>query len=215
MHQDMRCNKDEAHMECKPDPSMQMTGVASESADARPPPFFCGPRPYFPFTGFYDSMDNTIHNDVPLANAVGRTDVEQCCWWGRGSARAAGVCLFGKLNYYLSDVFPGVDFCKNPSSVCSGSFSYTLMWITGMFVWVEYAQSDALYSDALDRFVQGETTEQEVIDVISDLLDNGMNKEHRLANFQLTLNALEIEYSSVQQNENTYDSLNLGAINSD
>lgn len=25
---------------------------------------------------------------------------------------------------------------ENPGSICSGSFSYSLMWITGMFIWV-------------------------------------------------------------------------------
>lgn len=64
-----------------------------------------------------------------------------------------------------------------------------------MFVWVEYAQSNALYSDALDRFVDGEITDQELIDIISDSLDSGMNKEHRLTNFQLALNTLEVELS--------------------
>jgi hypothetical protein len=58
---------------------------------------------------------------------------------------------------------------------------------------VEYAQSDALYSDALDRYVIGEAEDVELIDIISDLLDRGRNKEHRLTNFQLALTALEIE----------------------
>ena len=48
LSQDMRCHKDEAFMECKPDPAMQMTGVLSENAGANPPPFFCGPKQYFP-----------------------------------------------------------------------------------------------------------------------------------------------------------------------
>lgn len=117
------------------------------------------------------------------------------CNLGRGSARVAGVCLYGKLNYYFKDLFPGIDFCENPSSICSSAFSFSLMWITGMFVWVEYAQPNALYSDALDRFVEGEITDQELIDIISDSLDSGMNKEHRLTNFQLALNTLEVELS--------------------
>lgn len=126
-YQDMRCDKDEAFMECKPDPAMQITGVGIEDAGAQPPPFFCGPRQYFPFTGFYDSIDNTVKKDASLSNAIGRSDVEACCWWGRGSARATGVCLYGKLNYYLKELFPGVDFCQNPGSICSGTFSFTLM----------------------------------------------------------------------------------------
>lgn len=100
--------------------------------------------------------------------------------------------MYGKLNYYLRDLFPAIDFCENPSSICSSPFSFSLMWITGMFVWIEYAQSDELYSDSLSRFVKGEILDQELIDVISDRLDYGRNKEHRLANFQLALNTLEI-----------------------
>ena len=125
-----------------------------------------------------------------------------------------GVCMYGKLNYYLKDFYPGVDFCKNPGSICSGSFSFTLMWVTGMFVWVsyvgvsskctvvialtstrfkiEYAQSDVVYSDALDQYVVGKIGDQELIDTISDRLDYGRNKERRFTNFRLALNALEI-----------------------
>ena len=134
--QDMRCDKDEAFMECKPDPSMQMTGISTETAQPKPPPFFCGSRQFFPFTGYYDSIDDSVKNDSPSSNVVGRQNVESCCWWGRGSARATGVCLYGKLNFYLGEYFSGVDFCQNPGSICSGSFSYSLMWITGMFIWV-------------------------------------------------------------------------------
>merc|ERR1712166_626022 len=32
---------------------------------------------------------------------TGRTDVEGCCWWGRGVIQTTGVCNFGKLNYYM------------------------------------------------------------------------------------------------------------------
>ncbi|KAL7522748.1 hypothetical protein ACHAWX_007432 [Stephanocyclus meneghinianus] len=191
-YQDMRCDKDEIFMECKPDPDMQVTGVAKDNP-GEPPPFFCGPKDYFSFTGFYDSAQKSIINDVAKANRLGRVDVESCCWWGRGAAQAAGVCMYGKLNYYLKSLFPSVDLCKYPGSVCSGPYSFTLMWITGMFVWVENAQSDSLYSDALDRYVLGEIDDQELVDTISDRLASGRDKEQRLTNFQLALTALEIQ----------------------
>lgn len=63
-------------MECAPDPALQMTAVAALDrasvgavADAYgPPPFFCGPRRYFPFTGYYDGESNTVRNEEPFAN---------------------------------------------------------------------------------------------------------------------------------------------------
>ena len=68
-----------------------------------------------------------FNNESPSPNSSGRTDVEGCCWWGRGviqttvrlydrilywlhpgllftffsSSFVKGVCNFGKLNYYL------------------------------------------------------------------------------------------------------------------
>ena len=45
---DMRCEKHEAFMECRPNPLMQMAAVPRENAEAHPPPFFCGPKKYFP-----------------------------------------------------------------------------------------------------------------------------------------------------------------------
>ena len=69
-------------MECPPDPGMQMTAVApltssdSLADDDGSPAFFCGPRRYFPFTGYYDDESNTIRNGEPFANRAGRTDVE-------------------------------------------------------------------------------------------------------------------------------------------
>lgn len=60
-------------------------------------------------------------NTIPVANTAGRTDVEGCCWWGRGVIQTTGICNFGKLNYYLGaraskegrdSPYPDVDFCK-------------------------------------------------------------------------------------------------------
>ena len=36
-------------------------------------------------------------------NGANRTDVEGCCWWGRGviQIQTTGVCNYGMLNYYL------------------------------------------------------------------------------------------------------------------
>ena len=83
-----------------------------------------------------------FNNDIPSANSGGRTDVEGCCWWGRGVIQTTvrncwniicliqfyvlsefcitylvsnvvilkGVCNFGKLNYYLGEIFDKLIF---------------------------------------------------------------------------------------------------------
>lgn len=85
-----------------PDPGLQMKAVAPlVSSEVQPPPFFCGPRMYFPSTGYYDAEYNVVRNQEPFANRAGRTDVQSCCFWGRGAAQIKGACLYGKLNYYI------------------------------------------------------------------------------------------------------------------
>ena len=60
------------------------------------------------------------------------TDVEGCCWWGRGIIQTTGPCNFGKLNYFLagreyeqkdgkrvqkqsnSAPYAHLDFCEDP-----------------------------------------------------------------------------------------------------
>lgn len=114
----------------------------------QPPAFFCGPKgkscvavflwlldngicvftlscissrclsAYFPFTGYFEAEIFAVANDEPYPNRVGRTNVESCCWWGRGSTQVKGVCMYGKLNYYIGarakeegrkSMFPDVD----------------------------------------------------------------------------------------------------------
>jgi hypothetical protein len=74
----------------------------------------------------------------PDYNRPARTDVEGCCWWGRGVIQTTGVCNFGKLNYYTGKcaktrtgnaMFGDIDFCKNPQafnkSICCILFGHT------------------------------------------------------------------------------------------
>ena len=87
-YQNYRCSIEETFMECPPDPSLQMSAVAPVGsasivvggAVTTPPPFFCGPREFFPFVGYYDSVSRTVQNNAPYANRAGRTDVQSCCW---------------------------------------------------------------------------------------------------------------------------------------
>ena len=73
---DMRCDVGETFMECAPDPNMQMSAIVTGDGNGQPPPFFCGPKTYFPFTGYYDNGAASIVNDIPFMNRVGRTDVQ-------------------------------------------------------------------------------------------------------------------------------------------
>jgi len=64
-----------------------------------------------------------VSPELAAINGTGRTDVEGCCWWGRGVIQTTGVCNFGKLNYYLGAraqregrdaLYKGIDFCRQP-----------------------------------------------------------------------------------------------------
>lgn len=86
---------------------------------------------------------------APNFNQPARTDVEGCCWWGRGVIQSTGVCNFGKLNYYAGaraaregrpSLFPDVDFCKAPDEICKSTAHPDLKWIAGLFYWTNEVQ---------------------------------------------------------------------------
>jgi len=94
--------------------------------------------------------------DAPVFNRTGRTDVEGCCWWGRGVIQSTGVCNFGKLNWYMGKrghddgrdtLYPDIDLCKNPGAICDpngtsqGKPTPELKWIAGFFYWLNSVQS--------------------------------------------------------------------------
>lgn len=191
-------------MECPPDPGLQMTAVAPLAVSDGPPPFFCGPRRYFPFTGYYDAESDTVRNEEPFANRAGRTDVQTCCFWGRGAAQVKGACLYGKLNYYIGarakeegrrSLFPSVDFCQNPQAICSGDYSYSLMWVTGMIAWIEMVQSQSGYSQNLESFVDGGMRDDAlIVDTVIDVLDiRDEDKEEMRSNFDLAIDAVGVK----------------------
>lgn len=85
-----------------------------------------------------------------MPNTGGRSDVEGCCWWGRGVIQTTGVCNFGKLNYFMGarakaegreSSYPDIDFCKTPDSICASTDHPELKWIAGFFYWTESVQS--------------------------------------------------------------------------
>ena len=99
-----------------------------------------------------------------------RTDVEGCCWWGRGVIQTTGRCNIGKLNYALagreyknnqsvqsnpSAPYKDLDLCKNPSAICDPNSPKELKWIAGFFYWLEsvqaYAGGDWNFQDSLTK----------------------------------------------------------------
>jgi hypothetical protein len=87
-YQNLRCAPNEAHMECPPDPGLQMTAVAPltwTSGKDGPPPFFCGPKEYFPFMGYHDAESDAIVINEPFAN--------------RGKSAPCLVCVARQVKY--------------------------------------------------------------------------------------------------------------------
>jgi len=83
--------------ECRIDPTMNVEQAFVGSSSA--PPFFCAPKAKKPYTGYFDPSSGETDSSEPFANAVGREDVEGCCWWGRGLLHVSGVCDIGRFNY--------------------------------------------------------------------------------------------------------------------
>merc|ERR1712038_1055672 len=128
-------------------------------------------------------------SEAPLfGQPVARTDVGGCCWWGRGVIQTTGVCNFGKLNYYLGkraadegreSLFPLVDFCQNPGSICQPGAPPELKWIAGFFYWLNavqpYSSGDWNYFDKLRSWVDGgmNLADTSFIDGTSGIVNRG------------------------------------------
>jgi len=128
----------------------------------------------------------TFDHSEPVANRAGRTDVEGCCWWGRGVIQTTGVCNFGKLNYYLgaraakegrSAPYGDIDFCKDPGAICSSQEHQELKWIAGMFYWMESVQQYDVggwnYMTELHAFVDGGYSDPNFINAVSGIVNRG------------------------------------------
>lgn len=97
-YQDEGCQENENDYSCDVDPTMEITAVTSGNQVRAPPPFKC--EPGNENAGYWDSSSGTAVNDVPYSNTAGRTDVEGCCWWGRG----VSVMLFSEWEQCMSSV---------------------------------------------------------------------------------------------------------------
>lgn len=103
-------------MQCEVDPTLEITATTHATWYGAPAPLFCGPKTTYPFTGYWDhsyacnkawanppeycdvyegQKAGRFNNDSPYANRNGRTDVEGCCYWGRGVIQVRG----GTLNF--------------------------------------------------------------------------------------------------------------------
>jgi len=137
-----QCKEDEKHMACAVDPNMKSKATTNSGWTGAPPPLECFPKTSSSLvTGAWNPTlsceqdgcdkyeDHTIGAIDPYRtaaqNSFGRTDVQGCCWWGRGPfpRGTSGTCKLGKLNYFLgrgsSQARYNIDFCKTPEAVCN------------------------------------------------------------------------------------------------
>ena len=153
--------------------NMESRGISRGHWGGAPGSFYCGPKEIYEETGFWDATTGREVQSLTTLNDNGKTDVQGCCWWGRGSTimGTKGTCLYGKLNYHLgkarasrdgedSAMFPLVDFCNDPGQICTGSDSIPLRWISGMYHWMEnvqkYDKDGYNYMDELIMYVNGD-----------------------------------------------------------
>jgi hypothetical protein len=152
--------------DCAVDLNMQITATTHAKWYGAPPPLRCGPKnvtgattvgwnpsgscgpwgPPTPPCNVYAGQQGGAYTTSTAANGKGRTDVEGCCWWGRGVIQSTGIGNYGKLNYYLgakaasrgaSAPYADIDFCKTPEAVCSSTKYPELKWIAGLFYWMQ------------------------------------------------------------------------------
>lgn len=230
-YQDYTCSAAEAHMACEVDPTMTINATTHAQWWGAPAPFFCGPKSRYPATDGWDpsatcpdgkcdvyiGQQGGAFTDTVTANKNGRTDVESCCWWGRGVIQTTGLCNYGKLNYYLgarakaegrTAAYPDVNFCKTPDAICSSTEHTELKWIAGFFYWLDSVQywntQEFDYMDSLVKFTDklapgfDPSTDTAFIDAVSGIVNRGCpsltcptgpvdSADKRRANFYLVL----------------------------
>jgi len=174
----------EAHLECPLDYGMQLTAGPNPQGVT---PFYCGSTDLHPFTGVANYRGLPDTPEFPVQNRDGRTDVENCCWWGRGVINTRGVCQYGKLNYYLgarakeegrSAIYPDIDFCYTPQQICSQDpHRGDVEWVAGLFRWVDAVQSynhpEWSYIPQLNQFVMGGMQDGFFIRAVTGILTQG------------------------------------------
>ena len=209
------CPLADAAMECAVDRSMNIEQASVGNSGA--PKFFCGPTSTYPFTGFYDPyFGSTVSS--PTANAAGRTDVEACCFWGRGILFNQGLCDIGRFNHFyglpaiMDERLSGrynIDFCLNPEAVCTdftipttqfSKFPITVdtseaRYLMGFLYWMSQVQNYNWgyfnFMEGLKLFVKGGRKDFSFVDRFSDIvLDSKRDSAARKANFRKVLEIL-------------------------
>ncbi|KAL3786230.1 hypothetical protein HJC23_002481, partial [Cyclotella cryptica] len=243
-YQDYNCAAGEQHMQCSIEPMMQITATTHATWYGAPPGLFCAPKTIYPFTGFWDytywcdnpwndppeycdiyegQKSGRFDNTVAVANRAGKSDVEGCCWWGRGVIQTTGPCNYGKLNYYLgakaaqdgrSSQYPDIDFCKTPDAICVDSNHPELKWIAGFFYWMEsvqnYDKDGWYYLTELHKFVNGGMSDMRFIDSVSGIVNRGCHNPpcatgevdgllERRANFESILAAVGLPSVGIEK----------------
>ncbi|EED91216.1 predicted protein [Thalassiosira pseudonana CCMP1335] len=211
--QDGRSYGDEGCEEysCPVDPLMEITAATSDNQDRAPPPLHCKPGSgdgYY--SGYYSSQTAMEITNTPYSNTAGRTDVEGCCWWGRGALLTRGTCNIGKLNYYIGkraadegrpSLYPDIDFCTNPEATCSSSSPESLRWKTAMLEWSErvqrYTNENWVYLTKLEYFVDAGMVDDSFVKMVCRILANAWNEagstqirmeDERVENFYMIAN---------------------------
>ena len=101
-YEDFHCPDNERQMECPVDKNLNIQATTTPIYPNAPPPLSCRPRNVSEsYTGYWDVSTGEEVTTFPYENAFGRTNIEGCCYWGRGAIHTRGVCNIGKLNYYL------------------------------------------------------------------------------------------------------------------
>jgi len=190
-YQDMKCSADESYMACDVDRSMILQATTSAVYPNAPPPLSCRPRSVSEsYTGYWDGTAGKEMSIFPYENSFGRTDIEGCCYWGRGALQTKGVCSIGKLNYYLGkraadegrpSRYPNTEFCAFPEAICAAPESREMRWVTSMFEWTERVQSydDGKgwnYMKKLKEFVDGGFIDNDFIIASSGILTKGCHE---------------------------------------
>ena len=161
---------------------------------------------------------------------IDTTDVETCCFWGRGSLSIKGTCILGKLNYHLGKnkadregaenaMFPDVDFCHDPGQICTGLNSISLRWISGLYHWMEsvqkYDRDGFKYMDELTRYVNSDLQSPDFFYALSRIHLLGCHEEGcsdrtikdmdvRLRNFEKVMALLGLQFGSHAKAESPF-----------
>jgi hypothetical protein len=137
--------------------------------------------------------------------------------------------MIGKLNYYLgarafdegrtSARYMGVDFCKDPSSICRGHFgdddtNAEIRWVVGMLYWIYKIQAFNLdgwsYLEKLHQFVDGGMQDFTFVDDVSRIITRGcrdpncgtpVSSTERRSSFEKIMSHFEEAQNGSQQEE--------------